>query len=361
MPIIGLTDNAPAFPRIGELRKGGEKTDPKRPGLDLNYFRFTSKLPDVTAKFASIYGNQPQAVNVFLPYDTTDENFEAWQEEWIAGGLVHRCDGQHITVQREGSTYVTLSQVEPWPCPYFSGQKQRTKQNPGCKQVGRLKVIIPELGRLAYVVALTTSIWDISEIHANLKAYEALRGSLRGIPFVFSRVPRMISTPSGNGRARREKWLWHIEADAQWVQAQLSVMQRQALPSGARLTLPSGEIVDNETGEIVEPDIDEVVGISPSTEPSAIELAQPNRLKALHAAGSSYYDEDWKEKRGELADKVSKGRTKSSKELSVDEVERLITGIREKAEETPETIETPDQAPPAAPSLFDSDNGAYAE
>lgn len=246
MPIVGLTTNGAAFPRIGELRKGGEKTDPKRPGPDLTYFRFTSQNDAVVKKFAAVYPGQPQSVNVFFPYATTDENFEAWQEEWGAGSLKHRCDGEHVVMVQRNGEY-----VQPAP---------GAMKCPGnCKQVGRLKVIIPELGRLAYVVALTTSIWDITEVHSNLAAYEALRGDLRGIPFILSRVPRMISTPTKDGRVRREKWLWHIEAAPEWVQAQLSVMQRQALPNAtAPLAIP--ERVDQATGEIVEPesDIDDV-------------------------------------------------------------------------------------------------------
>lgn len=239
MGIVGLTTNGGAFPRIGELRKGGEKVDPKRPGPDLTYFRFTSQNDAVVKKFAAVYPGQPQSVNVFFPYATTDENFEAWQEEWGAGSLKHRCDGEYVVMIQRNGEY-----VQPAP---------KTVKCPGnCKQVGRLKVIIPELGRLAYVVALTTSIWDITEVHSNLTAYEALRGDLRGIPFILSRVPRMISTPTKDGRVRREKWLWHIEAAPEWVQAQLSVMQRQALPGVSQLAIASG--VDTETGEIVEPD-----------------------------------------------------------------------------------------------------------
>jgi hypothetical protein len=91
-----------------------------------------------------------------------------------------------------------------------------------------------------------------------LEAYEAMRGDLRGIPFILSRVPRMVSTPSGQDgkRARREKWLWHLEAQPTWVQAQLSVMQRAALPSGTT-QLSSGSIVDVETGEIFEDDYED--------------------------------------------------------------------------------------------------------
>lgn len=259
MAIIGLTDVQSSFPRIGELRKGDVKGD-KRPGRDLTHFRFTSSLPGTVEKFTAIYGDEPNEIDCFFPYATTDENFEAWQEEWAAGGLVHRCDGQQVVMYQKDGKYV-MPDYGTLPCPYATGKRERTRQQPGCKQAGRLKVILPALGRLAYVVALTTSINDIMELHANLSAYEALRGDLRGIPFILSRVPRMISTPTDDGkRARREKWLLHIEAAPEWVQAQLSVMQRAALPGAStpRLMIASNsqpdivEVVDCETGEIIE-------------------------------------------------------------------------------------------------------------
>lgn len=242
MPILGMTDRGASFPRIGELRKGAPKST-NSPGRDLNYFRFTSQSDDVLNQFSSVYGDEPKEVHCFLPYATTDENFEAWIEEWGAGSLKWRGNGQTLVIwQKSDGTY----SQEPKPQPANGG-----------KQVGRLKVILPALGRLAYVVALTTSTNDIVELHANLTAYEALRGDLRGIPFILSRVPRMISTPSKDGRVRREKWLLHIEAAPEWVQAQLSVMERDALPGGA-LALPSGDIA---------PDEDDFIDITPDDAP----------------------------------------------------------------------------------------------
>lgn len=360
MPIKGLTDNGAAFPRIGELRKGGVKSDPKRPGPDLDYFRFTSSVPGVENRFGSIYGKEPQSVNVFLPYHTTEENFEAWKEAWVAGGLQHRCDGEFVAVMQQGGQYVKLPHGK-MKCPG------------GCKQVGRLRIIIPELGRLAYVVALTTSIWDIAEIHANLMAYEALRGSLQGIPFVLSRVPRMISMPASDGkRVRREKWLWHMEADSQWVQAQLSVMQRQAMPSGGvALALNSGEIVNTDTGEIVEPP-DDIEGEFVETQqpPAATEPeftpANAATLKALHAAGNAFYGKAWDTKRHELVASVSGGRATSSKGLTDDEAQRLIKGINNKASQQQIKGEAhhPHEETTAdlfGGSRFTGGNGAYQE
>jgi len=234
MAIIGLTTRAGSFPCIGELRKGGVKVSEKRPGPDLTFFRFTSKHPDAVEKFTQAFGDQPTKVDIYLPFPTAAENFDAWIEEWVGGGLKWRGDGETLVMwQKKDGTY----SQEPKPQPQ------------GGKQVGRLKVIIPQLGRLAYVTALTTSIHDIISMSETLAAYEALRGNLQGIPFVLSRVPRMVSTPSGEDgkRARREKWLWHLEAQPQWVMAQLSVMQQAALPKPSNLML-----VDSGTGEIFE-------------------------------------------------------------------------------------------------------------
>jgi hypothetical protein len=264
MGIIGLTDRGASFPRVGELRKGGEKVDPKRPGPDLQHFRFTSQHPDALQAFTAAYGNAPTAVNVYLPFATAGENFEAWIEEWTAGSLQWRGDGENLKMwQIPGGKYQMADE-----------KNQRKQPKTGGKQVGRLKIIIPELGRLAFVLALTTSVHDIMKMDETLKAYQALRGDLRGIPFVFSRVPVMISTPSGpdGKRARREKWLWHLEAQTAWVQAQLSVMQRNALPgqSAQYQLTDGGAAVDVQTGEITEGDYEDDAHL-PTSEQRATE------------------------------------------------------------------------------------------
>lgn len=223
MPIVGLTDRGPSLPPIGTLRKGAPKPQ-SGPGQDLKHFRFDTEDAEAAARFKEIYGAEPCAIRVFLPFSTTDENFEAWREEWTASSLKHRCDGQMMVrwLQPNG----TYSDI-PKPCPG------------GCKQVGRLKVIIPELKRWAFVTALTTSIHDIMQLHANLLALESARGDLRGIPLILKRAPRKISTPRGNGeRKRAEKWLLTIEAQPQWVELQLAAQEREALAEGQRLALP---------------------------------------------------------------------------------------------------------------------------
>lgn len=253
MPIKGLTTNRePAFPRIGVLRKGGVKLNEKQPGKDLTYFRFDSDDKQAVQDFEATYGKEPATINVYLPFPTPDENFQAWQEEYKAGGLVHRCDGETMTVwQTPDGKYSN----EPKPCPHVG--KPRTNGFTLCKPVGRLTVIIPELRRFAYVTVGTTSKNDIMELTDNLNAVYAMRGTLQGIPFRLMRRPRMISTPKPDGgRARYEKWMLSIEADPAWVNVQIASMQRAALIAPDMKMLTGGRTVQVDTGEIFEDEED---------------------------------------------------------------------------------------------------------
>lgn len=204
-----------SFPLIGKLRKGGVRPESgKAPGKDLTYFRFDSDDAHAQKCFTAAYGDQPAQVNVFLPHQTAAANFSCWQEAYVAGGLTHRCDGETCVIWLDGTKYRT----DPKPCPG------------GCKEVGRLMVIIPELQRFAYVTVETHSINDIIRLQENLQAVEFLRGDLRGIPFILKRTPVEISTPTADGkRARREKWLLSIEVDPVWASLQLEAMHRAAL------------------------------------------------------------------------------------------------------------------------------------
>lgn len=204
-----------SFPNIGKLRKGGARPESgKRPGDDLTYFRFDTDDERAAKMFHAVYGSEPSTINVYLPHQTAEQNFTCWQEAYVAGGLTHRCDGETCVIWLDNGKYRT----DPKPCPG------------GCKEVGRLMVIIPELQRFAYVTAETHSIHDIIRLQENLQAVEFLRGDLRGIPFILKRTPVEISTPTPDGkRARREKWLLSIEVDPAWAALQLESMHRAAL------------------------------------------------------------------------------------------------------------------------------------
>jgi hypothetical protein len=269
-PVKGLTDReslAPRFPRLGKLRKGGAKPQSGF-GKDLDYFRFTSDESEVVKAFVEAYGEKPNRLEVYLPYAQPDENFDTWMEEWSAGGLVHRCDGETCTIHRkDDGTY----SHKPVPCPYVNGKKERTDKNPGCKIVGRLAVILPDLlraGFVGYVVLETHSNHDLRNIMATLLAVaEARPQGLQGIPFTLRRYKDKISTPASNGkRARREKSLVALVPAPTWVESRMALARAEAfaaLPSGD--TLPTTETngayesaEGDEEHELIESDVDKV-------------------------------------------------------------------------------------------------------
>lgn len=276
MPIRGLTDRGASFPQIGTLRKGAPKPE-KGPGRDLKHFRFDSDDADATERFRTVYGDEPSSVRVFLPFRTAAENFEAWQEHWTAGALQHRCDGETCVLWL--TPRHTYSQ-QPVPCPHLNVDRSERDR---CKPTGRVKVIIPELRRLAYVTVLTSSIHDIMELSAQIEALEAFRGDLRGIPLILRRQPREISTPSGtDGKRRRmEKWLLSIEAAPTWVDLQLQAQEQAALPAPMKL-LPAPP-ANPLTGEVWEADEDETDDPQVAApEPEPMPAAPSKRDRMLH-------------------------------------------------------------------------------
>lgn len=349
MPILSLQkDRAPQFPCIGKLRKGGAKRKNAQGreimGEDLKYFRFTTDDAHAAETFAAYYGAQPQSVEVFLPYATTAENFGAWLEEYTAGGMARRCDGetQHFHRDADGKGNTT-----PIKCERLCGRKC------GCKEIGRLAVIVKQLARLAYVTVETHSLYDIMQLTENLQAAEALRGDLRGIPFILSRRDREISTPGEGGkRTRRTKSLLFIEPNPEWVARQLESMRLAALPivDVPALQAPpmrqiAGPVTVGADDFDDEDDDDEMDTATPprkeappqSTPPAAATTTTTGSnggagngnghktptaaaMKAFHAIGARLYGQEWDTKRHEIIKAYTKGRTESSKELNADEL-----------------------------------------
>lgn len=247
MPIKGLTTNVkPRFPSLGKLRKGEERTQEdlakNRPGEDLpGTFRFVGADSEIEKAFIGAYGLRPSSLSVFLPNKALDDNWEAWQEHWVAGGLRHRCDGETCVLwQDDQGKYHT----DPKPCP---GE---------CKPGGYLQLLLPELlraGYVGYVTFETHSKNDIMSLQACMEdaAAKSNGHGLQGIEFRLYRVEQAISTPGANGnRMRRKKSLVKITPSVRWVQSQLASAERLALGEPEPLrALPEPQEVDVEDGE----------------------------------------------------------------------------------------------------------------
>ncbi|MCZ7547409.1 MAG: hypothetical protein M5R40_29570 [Anaerolineae bacterium] len=81
MPIQGLTSNVSnerdarigSYVQIGNIRKGKPKTDPKKPGREVDYFRIVplEGEEEAAAEIFKLYGtDKPKMLRVLLPYDT---------------------------------------------------------------------------------------------------------------------------------------------------------------------------------------------------------------------------------------------------------------------------------------------------
>jgi len=291
MPIKGLTDRHAKFPEIGRIRKGGAaprdaQGRTTRIGPDLTYFRveFDERETEATAIFEKHYGTaaegKPDEIDILLPFATVDENFEAWREAYLAGGMIHRCDGEWVQYEYDpkigGPSVkggIDVATGERRAC---DGSKPVLLYGPQhdkplmCKPAGRLKVLLPVLRRAAYVTVLTGSVYDIVHLSEQLEAYRLLGGpqGLVGIPLVLRRRPKEISRPdpATGERKRMTKSLLSIEADPEWVRQRMTALQASATPDlepGAVLRLPASRAAVDED-EAIEGDVldlgDEAIG-----------------------------------------------------------------------------------------------------
>ena len=251
MSIKGLTDRGLSFPQIGNVRKGDKKPENGRaPGKDLTYFRveFDEREAQSAALFLDKYGNRPTEINFVFPFNEIERCWEAWLEGYTAGRMVARSDGEYFTylLDDKGEARVIGGlDKDGHKVPHTEIVGKDYKGTPiKVRPVGRLRIVIPELQRLAYLVVHTTSKHDIINLSEQLEGIKTINGGrLVGIPLVLRRRPRMISTPDPSDkskRARREKWLLYIEADPDWVKAKLLEVKRAALPGNGLALLNQG-------------------------------------------------------------------------------------------------------------------------
>jgi hypothetical protein len=266
MPIKGLTDRQLSFPEIGQVRKGAPKEQGKI-GRDLDYFRvtFDEQETEAAETFTRVYGEKPTEINVILPFDEIERCWDAWYEAYTAGRMVARSDGESFVylVDVKTGEQVVVNGNPKTPhreiVGYYTSQNSQKQEAIKCRPVGRLRVMVRELARAAYLTVLTTSVHDIANISAQLEAFKRVNGGrIAGIPLVLRRRPRKISVPKADGsKMRLTKWMLSIEADPTWVKALLLDLKKSALPGNGLALLPEPEaeqddVIDGEMTDVTE-------------------------------------------------------------------------------------------------------------
>ena len=266
MPIKGISDRGLSFPEIGQIRKGAPKGN-NRPGKDLTYFRveFGENEEKSIEAFTKAYGETPTAIRIILPFDDIEEVWQSWLEAYTAGRMVARSDGEflrYLVDTKTGDIIVKngvndIGERVPHPIDDVAGYDY--KNNPvKFKPSGRLKVIIPELKRAAFLTFLTTSIYDIANLSKQLRGYaDVMGGTLKGIPFYLRRSPKMISVPNPQQQGQKmrvEKWMVSLETAPDWVEKTLQWKYALPEPQDDVLMIEPGVdyIDDEEDGDIIE-------------------------------------------------------------------------------------------------------------
>jgi hypothetical protein len=246
--------NELSFPEIGQLRKGAAKTT-NMPGVDLGTrFRVVfypgndESQKDFIAAFNSL---EPESVVATLPFNAIEEVWDTWYEAYTAGRMVARADGERFIRWVDTKTgEVKVNGGAPYTA-FTPGMKlgSYTDRNGKevditAKPVGRLKLVIPALARMAFLTLMTTSIYDVVNISQQLGALMAITGGrVAGVPLRITRRMREITWVKKDGTATRvKKGLVSVEADPDWVKKMLLHMASNALPGGSEglLGLPEG-------------------------------------------------------------------------------------------------------------------------
>jgi hypothetical protein len=291
MPILGLTDRTPAFKEIGRLRLGISKAEAKalKSGpKEIPHFRpdFRPDALDAQALFMQVYckdGKFPTAVNIRLPFPEIGRCWDAFYEVYNTSGMLGMSDGERWLYLRNNKTGELLvkdgvpSTAASLPTdangmPYMPFDRKTPvysyKSTKGedvavyARPTGRLKVLIPELKRAAYIIVITHSVYNIMRISEQLAAAAVVAQNagmtLPLVPLVLSRRKENISVSFGGKKTMQEHYLLNIEIDPLWMEAQFRFLNTLmpgtmgtlllGSPTPA-LQLPEGDIASEELEE----------------------------------------------------------------------------------------------------------------
>jgi len=127
------------------------------------------------------------------------------------------------------------------------------------------------------------------------------------------------------------------DGDPEVVEAEV-VDESSEKPNGES-TSPASETGPTENGEASSeatdtPEANEVDGFpfEPPEEPD------PKTVRRFHALGSELYGDDWDEKRPELVEAITDGRSDSSSDLDATEIQKLIRGMEDKMDQQAEEM-----------------------
>jgi len=275
MAIKGVSDKGLGFPRIGRIRKGEMQPTKKTKDypkdkqvmkpVDLDYFKieFEKGFEHLAAKFFSVYPAEPKSINIRLPFNEISEMWDPFLEAYTAsrllarsdgpaeesGMVLFRCDGKTGEIIVRNGINLETGLPEPHPEDNIAGYDY--KNNPvEYSPVGRLKVIVPELEEAGYMMMITGSWNDCTNISQQLRGIKELNNEvIKGVPLNLMRSDQKVMAPIDRKKVRVTKSLVSVIANSDWVSARMEADKQNAFPlltTAAKMLKPSYDLPESE-------------------------------------------------------------------------------------------------------------------
>ena len=274
-----------AFPEVAVIRKGAARKNTRKNGRTVatvgddlqDRFRvvfFPGVDPAILDAFLEACETlTPTRIRAMLPFRSVWQAFSSYNEAHSSGRMIARADDERYLSLRDPRTGNYLVRAGKPHRPYTPGEGIAYERDGRTyelkfKPTSRLRLFLPEIGRLVTFTLKTTSFYDRENLKEQLGAIQAVAealsgenapgGNAAGIPFTVYRAEREVlwNRPDG-GALRVSKWLVHLEPDPGWAAAATGRLARFAL-SGVLSPAPLRPLeVSGSPGEIEEEDAEE--------------------------------------------------------------------------------------------------------
>lgn len=264
-PIAGLTDRSPSFKEIGRLRLGIPKSEAAVSGpKEIGWFRadFRPDAQDALVEFIKAYKEKPTEIHFRLPFAEINRCWDANYEVYNKFGMLGMADGKRwmylrhnktgellvkdgvpthadgTKVNEDGEVYLPFDPKVPV---YSYTSKKGEEVKVYARPTGRLRILIPELKRAAYVQIITNSLYNCIHLSEQLAGVaeiaKSVGMSLPQVPLTITRRKESISVTFNGHKQMQEHYLLNIEIDPRWMEAQFAYMNA-LMPGTAAKALP---------------------------------------------------------------------------------------------------------------------------
>jgi len=204
MPIKGLTDRPPRFPRIGKIHLGVKVTT-KKDGSPCapypratDYFVFDPQHPQYN-EMITTYGKEPKELRILFPIEDVEKFASQFYRLYSqTRGLVCKGDGEEAMRMIDADTGAVANRntknvaMKPVPC---KGRECSEYGPRSCGEVMNLQFLLPEVSGFGVWQIDTGSINSIININSALELVRGVYGRLSMVPLVLALEPREVVNP----------------------------------------------------------------------------------------------------------------------------------------------------------------------